>query len=62
MMRSFEIQIPIEFNSEGLSEIEGITLALTEDDVSDLESGYSITTLTTQAEEVKLYPVEHYTS
>lgn len=59
-MRRFEIKTPVAIDKEGITEVEGdfgaITLGLTDDDVEDLNNGLSITTLTTQGEEVALFP------
>lgn len=57
-MRRFEVEIPVKVNKKGLTKVDEIVLALTDDDVADLNEGLSITTLTTQGEEVELFPEE----
>lgn len=57
-MRRFEIEIPVELDASGMVEVDGVIFALTEMDVFDLNEGLSITTLTTQGEEVALFPAE----
>lgn len=51
-MRRFIVDTPVE---PGLTKIEVVELELTEDDADDLNAGLSITTLTTQDEEVALF-------
>jgi hypothetical protein len=55
-MRRFEVEIPVVVDKDGLTEVDEIVLALTNEDVEDLNNGLSITTLTTQGEEVALFP------
>ena len=59
-MRRFDIDTPVKVSRRGLTRIDSrageIVLALTDDDVEDLNNGLSITTLTTQGEEVALFP------
>lgn len=57
-MRHFQVEIPVIVGQDGLTEVDDIILGLTEADVEDLNEGLSITTLTTQGEEVALFPME----
>jgi hypothetical protein len=57
-VRRFEVEIPVEVGKDGLTSVDEIVLALTGEDVADLNDGLSITTLTTQGEEVALFPKE----
>jgi hypothetical protein len=57
-VRRFEVEIPVVVDKDGLTEVDEIVLALTGEDVADLNDGLSITTLTTQGEEVALFPEE----
>ena len=58
-MRRFDVEIPVKVSHKGLTRVDGIVLALTDDDVADLNEGLSITTLTTQGEEVAIFPENH---
>ena len=53
-MRHFKVETPIKVSKRGLTRVDEIVLSLTDEDVADLNDGLSITTLTTQGEEVAL--------
>ena len=55
-MRHFKVETPIKVSKRGLTRVDEIVLSLTDEDVADLNDGLSITTLTTQGEEVALFP------
>jgi hypothetical protein len=55
-MRHFAIETPVKVSKRGLTRVDEIVLALTHEDVKDLNDGLSITTITTQGEEVALFP------
>ena len=56
LVRHFDVEIPVKVSQKGLTRVDNIILSLTEEDVADLNEGLSITTLTTQGEEVALFP------
>jgi hypothetical protein len=55
-VRHFQVETPIKVSKRGLTRVDEIVLSLTDEDVADLNDGLSITTLTTQGEEVALFP------
>lgn len=52
-MRRFFVEIPV---AEGVTDIDGVELDLTADDAEDLNAGLSITSITTQGEEIEVFP------
>lgn len=55
-MRRFKIETPVEIDADGETVVDEIVLVLTEADIEDLNNGLSISALTTQGEEVALFP------
>jgi hypothetical protein len=52
-MRRFFAKTPAE---EGLLDLNGVEIDVTKCDAEDLNAGLSITALTTQGEEIELFP------
>lgn len=54
-VRRFWVLVPV---TSGVQDVEDVTLEITDLDAEDLNAGLSITGLTTQGEEVEIFPEE----